>query len=218
MNATTTRRAALAALAVAATAAIPAGAFAQAAYPNKTVTIVVPFAAGGTTDILARIIGQALTTELGQPVIVDNRAGAGGNIGGALAAKAPADGYTLFMGTVGTHAINASLYKKMPFDPIKDFAPLTRVANVPNLLVANPAQPYKSWLWAPNGLTTCIFSGLGAASWCRGFGMWRSSKVFGIGAHFSNSAKPPLTTPLPWVPSDGGSYPEVPRDEAPVED
>jgi tripartite-type tricarboxylate transporter receptor subunit TctC len=144
MNATTTRRAALAALAVAATAAIPAGAFAQAAYPNKTVTIVVPFAAGGTTDILARIIGQALTTELGQPVIVDNRAGAGGNIGGALAAKAPADGYTLFMGTVGTHAINASLYKKMPFDPIKDFAPLTRVANVPNLLVANPAQPYKS--------------------------------------------------------------------------
>ena len=114
------------------------------AYPSKPVTIVVPFAAGGTTDILARIIGQALTTELGQSVIVDNRAGAGGNIGGAMAAKAPADGYTLFMGTVGTHAINASLYKKMPFDPIKDFAPLTRVANVPNLLVANPAQPYKT--------------------------------------------------------------------------
>ena len=114
------------------------------AYPSKPVTIVVPFAAGGATDILARIIGQALTTELGQSVIVDNRAGAGGNIGGAMAAKAPADGYTLFMGTVGTHAINASLYKKMPFDPIKDFAPLTRVANVPNLLVANPAQPYKT--------------------------------------------------------------------------
>ncbi len=140
-----TRRTLLAALATAAVgAAIPAGAFAQAAYPNKPVTIVVPFAAGGTTDILARIIGQALTTELGQSVVVDNRSGAGGNIGGALAAKAPADGYTLFMGTVGTHAINASLYKKMPFDPIKDFAPLTRVANVPNLLVANPAQPYKS--------------------------------------------------------------------------
>ncbi|WP_428003591.1 Bug family tripartite tricarboxylate transporter substrate binding protein [Acidovorax sp.] len=140
-----TRRTLLAALATAAVgAAIPAGAFAQAAYPTKPVTIVVPFAAGGTTDILARIIGQALTSELGQPVVVDNRAGAGGNIGGALAAKAPADGYTLFMGTVGTHAINASLYKKMPFDPVKDFAPLTRVANVPNLLVANPAQPYKS--------------------------------------------------------------------------
>jgi tripartite-type tricarboxylate transporter receptor subunit TctC len=71
-------------------------------------------------------------------VIVDNRAGAGGNIGAQFAAKAPADGYTLFMGTVGTHAINQSLYKKLPFDPIKDFAPLTRVAMVPNLLVANP--------------------------------------------------------------------------------
>ena len=114
------------------------------AYTTKPVTIIVPFAAGGTTDILARIIGQALTAELGQSVVVDNRAGAGGNIGGQAAAKAAPDGHTLFMGTVGTHAINASLYKKMPFDPVKDFAPLTRVANVPNLLVANPAQPYKS--------------------------------------------------------------------------
>ena len=114
------------------------------AYPTKPVTIIVPFAAGGTIDILARIIGQALTAELGQSVVVDNRAGAGGNIGGQAAAKATPDGHTLFMGTVGTHAINASLYKKMPFDPVKDFAPLTRVANVPNLLVANPAQPYKS--------------------------------------------------------------------------
>lgn len=117
---------------------------AQAAFPSKPITIIVPFSAGGTTDILARIVGQALSGELGQPVIIDNRAGAGGNIGGQVAAKAAADGHTLFMGTVGTHAINASLYKKMPFDPIKDFAPLTRVANVPNLLVANPAQPYKS--------------------------------------------------------------------------
>ena len=114
------------------------------AYPTKPVTIIVPFAAGGTTDILARIIGQALTAELGQSVVVDNRAGAGGNIGGQAAAKATLDGHTLFMGTVGTHAINASLYKKMPFDPIKDFAPLSRVANVPNLLVANPNQPFKS--------------------------------------------------------------------------
>ncbi|RYF58518.1 MAG: tripartite tricarboxylate transporter substrate binding protein, partial [Comamonadaceae bacterium] len=143
----TTRRFTLGAIASAAVLgaglmASPA-ALAQA-YPAKPVTIIVPFAAGGTTDILARIIGQALTTELGQSVVVDNRAGAGGNIGGALAAKAQADGYTLFMGTVGTHAINAALYKKMPFDPVKDFAPLTRVANVPNLLVANPAQPFKT--------------------------------------------------------------------------
>ena len=113
-------------------------------YPTKTITIVVPFPAGGTTDILARIVGQGLTKELGQPVVIDNRAGAGGNIGGALVAKAPADGHTLFMGTVGTHAINAALYKKMPFDHVKDFAPLTRVAMVPNLLVAHPAQPFKT--------------------------------------------------------------------------
>src|SRR3989344_22227 len=129
----TTRRFALSAAACAAIAGAgllgSSAALAQA-FPTKPVTI----------DILARIIGQALTTELGQSVIVDNRAGAGGNIGGSMAAKAPADGYTLFMGTVGTHAINASLYKKMPFDPVKDFAPLTRVANVPNLLVANPGQ------------------------------------------------------------------------------
>ncbi len=140
-----TRRTVLAAaLAATAGAIVPAAAFAQQAYPSKIITIIVPFAAGGTTDILARVIAQGLTTELGQSVVVDNRAGAGGNIGGQMAARAPADGYTLFMGTVGTHAINAALYKKMPFDPIKDFAPLTRVANVPNLLVANPSQPYKT--------------------------------------------------------------------------
>ena len=125
-------------------AGLPATASAQAAYPNKVITIVVPFAAGGTTDILARLVGQALGTELGQQVIVDNRAGAGGNIGSQLVARAPADGYTLLMGTVGTHAINAALYPKMPFDHIKDFAPISRVANVPNLLVANPQQPFKT--------------------------------------------------------------------------
>ncbi len=129
--------------AAAACALLPGPAAAQA-FPSKPITIIVPFAAGGTTDILARIIAQGMGAELGQSVVVDNRAGAGGNIGGQVAARAPADGYTLFMGTVGTHAINAALYKKMPFDPIKDFAPLTRVANVPNLLVANPAQPFKT--------------------------------------------------------------------------
>jgi tripartite-type tricarboxylate transporter receptor subunit TctC len=137
------RRVTLGGLALTAAAIAPFAAQAQT-YPARTITIVVPFAAGGTTDILARVIGQALGKELGQSVIVDNRAGAGGNIGAALAAKAPADGYTLFMGTVGTHAINQSLYKKLPFDPIKDFAPLTRVAMVPNLLVANPGKPYKN--------------------------------------------------------------------------
>jgi tripartite-type tricarboxylate transporter receptor subunit TctC len=120
------------------------GAQAQATFPSKPLSIVVPFAAGGATDILARIIGQALSVELGQSVIIENRPGAGGNIGGQIAAKAAPDGHTLFMGAVGTHAINPSLYKKMPYDPIKDLAPLTRVANVPNLLVANPQQPFKT--------------------------------------------------------------------------
>ena len=140
---TTTRRTLLTVLATAAVGAMPSAAFAQT-FPTKPITIVVPFSAGGTTDILARLVGQYLAIELGQPVIADNRAGAGGNIGAALAAKAPANGYTLFMGTVGTHAINAALYKKMPFDHVKDFAPLTRVANVPNLMVANPLQPFKT--------------------------------------------------------------------------
>ena len=139
----TTRRTLLASLAVAAAGALPLGALAQN-FPTKPITIIVPFSAGGTTDILARIVGQGLTTELGQSVVVENKPGAGGNIGGSLAAKAAADGYTLFMGTVGTHAINQSLYKKMPFDPVKDFAPLSRVATVPNLLVAHPSQPFKT--------------------------------------------------------------------------
>ena len=140
---TVTRRSLLAVAAAAATT-LAAGPAAAQAYTNKPITMIVLFSAGGTTDILARIVGQALSTELGQSVVIDNRAGAGGNIGGQLAARAPADGYTLFMGTVGTHAINEALYKKMPFNPIKDFAPLSRVANVPNLLVAHPAQPFKT--------------------------------------------------------------------------
>lgn len=142
--ASTRRRLMLGAIAAATLAAAPFTAGAQAAYPAKPINLVVPFSAGGTTDILARIVGEALKKELGQPVIIDNRAGAGGNIGAALAAKAAPDGYTLFMGTVGTHAINASLYRKMPFDHVKDFAPLTRVAMVPNLLVAHPSRPYRN--------------------------------------------------------------------------
>lgn len=122
---------------------LPAVAQAQA-FPNRPITIVVPFPAGGTTDILARILGQYMSTDLGQPVVIDNRAGAGGNIGSQAVARSPADGYTLLMGTVGTHAINASLYKRLPYDPVKDFAPLSRAAMVPNLLVAHPSQPYKT--------------------------------------------------------------------------
>src|SRR3954470_15715498 len=105
------------ALALAAIAA-PVGA---QTYPTKSIRLVVPFPAGGTTDILARAAAQKLSEALGQQVIVDNRPGAGGNIGSDIVAKSAPDGYTLLMGTVGTHAINPSLYSKMPYDHIKDF-------------------------------------------------------------------------------------------------
>jgi tripartite-type tricarboxylate transporter receptor subunit TctC len=114
-------------------------AWAQAAWPNKAVRIVVPFAAGGTTDIQARAHAPGLQRAFGQPFVVDNKPGAGGNTGATDVAKSAPDGYTLLMGTVGTHAINAALYPKMPFDPIKDFAPVSLVAGVPNVLVMNPA-------------------------------------------------------------------------------
>jgi tripartite-type tricarboxylate transporter receptor subunit TctC len=104
----------------------------------------VPFPAGGTTDILARAVAQKLSETWGQQVIVDNRPGAGGNIGSELVAKAPPDGYTLLMGTVGTHAINPSLYAKMPYDHVKDFVPVILVAGVPNVLVVNPSLPINS--------------------------------------------------------------------------
>jgi tripartite-type tricarboxylate transporter receptor subunit TctC len=120
-------------------------AIAQApAYPTKPIRIVVPFPPGGATDILARDVAQKLTDAWGQSVIVDNRPGAGGNIGSELVAKSAPDGYTLEMGTVGTHAINASLYAKMPYDNVKDFVPIILVAGVPNVLEVNPALPVNS--------------------------------------------------------------------------
>ena len=113
-------------------------------YPTKPIRLVVPFPPGGATDILARDVAQKLTEAWGQSVIVDNRPGAGGNIGSELVAKSAPDGYTLEMGTVGTHAINASLYAKMPYDHVKDFTPVILVAGVPNVLVVNPALPANS--------------------------------------------------------------------------
>ena len=126
-----------------ATSAVPLGAGAQSAWPNKTVRIVVPFAAGGTTDILARSIAPELQRAFNQTFLVDNKPGAGGNTGSAEVAKSPPDGYTLLMGTVGTHAINPSLYPKMPYDHVKDFAPVTLIAGVPNVVVMNPASAQK---------------------------------------------------------------------------
>jgi tripartite-type tricarboxylate transporter receptor subunit TctC len=114
--------------------------WAQSGWPNKPVRIIVPFAAGGTTDILARALAPELGKAFGQTFIVDNKPGAGGNIGADMIAKSAPDGYNLLMGTVGTHAINAALYPKMPFDPVRDFVPITLVAGVPNVLVINPAK------------------------------------------------------------------------------
>jgi tripartite-type tricarboxylate transporter receptor subunit TctC len=101
------------------------------------VKIVVPFAPGGTTDILARAVAPELSRAFGQQFVVENRAGAGGNLGAVVVARSPGDGYTLLMGTVGTHGINRALYPKLPYDPFKDFAPITLVAGVPNVMVIN---------------------------------------------------------------------------------
>jgi tripartite-type tricarboxylate transporter receptor subunit TctC len=115
-----------------------------AAYPRRPVTMVVPFPAGGPTDTMARTLAQKLGERLGQTVIIDNRGGAGGMIAAELVARAPADGYTLFFGTTGTMAINPSLYKKIRYDPVKDFAPISLMATTPNVLVVAPDVPART--------------------------------------------------------------------------
>lgn len=115
-------------------------------WPKRPVTVIVGFSPGGTTDIIARTIGVELSKIWGQPVIVENRPGAGGNIAGAVVAKSAPDGYTLFMGSTGPLSVNSSLYKRMPFDQLKDFTPISLVADVPNMLVINPkALPVNSF-------------------------------------------------------------------------
>jgi len=124
--------------------ATPLANAADEAYPSKPIRLVVPFPAGGPLDVVARAIGQKLTDAWGQPVIIDNRPGAGGNIGADLVAKSAPDGYTILEGALSTHAVNVSLYGKMPYDPIRDFAPITLVAVTPNVLVLNPSVPANS--------------------------------------------------------------------------
>ena len=116
----------------------------QEAWPPRTVTVVVPFAAGGTTDMFARIFANSLQAKTGSAFVVENRAGAGGNIGTAAVAKAPKDGSTLLVGTVSTHAINPFLYKNIAHDTEKDFQPVSLIARLPNLLVVNPKVPAKT--------------------------------------------------------------------------
>ncbi|HEX4886388.1 MAG TPA: tripartite tricarboxylate transporter substrate binding protein [Casimicrobiaceae bacterium] len=130
--------------AVAAVILVAAAATASAqAWPAKPIRYIVPFAPGGTTDILGRIVAEKLSVALGQPVVVENRPGAGGGVGAELTAKSAGDGYTIMGGTISTHAINASLYKSLGYDPVRDFVPITLIARVPNMLVVNPSLPAK---------------------------------------------------------------------------
>ena len=138
------RRTALA-LAMVAASALALGTAAQAQeFPDRPVTLVVPFAAGGSTDVVARIIGQKMADYLGQQIVVENVAGAGGNLGADRVARAEPDGYTILMGTVATHALNPLILKTKPYDPEKDFAPVSLLVLVPNVLVVNPELPAKN--------------------------------------------------------------------------
>lgn len=125
-------------------AALPASAAAQAAYPSKPITFIVPFAAGSATDQLARALGQSVTEQTKQAVVVDNKAGASGMLAAQSAARAAADGYTVLITSNTTHAANEHLYKKMPYDPVKDFAPVTGLGKGGQILVVNANSPYKS--------------------------------------------------------------------------
>ncbi len=120
------------------------GAYAQADYPDRAIRLVHGFTAGGISDVLARAIGAKLSSSLGQQVVVDSRPGAGTTIASQLIAKAPADGYTLFLQDITTHAINASLYRRLPYDAVRDFTPVTLIAATPLILVVHPSLPVKS--------------------------------------------------------------------------
>lgn len=156
-----------AALAVAA-AVLPG--IARAEWPEKPITLIVPWAAGGSTDILARLLSQYLTTSLGQSVVVENRSGASGNIGSAFVARAKPDGYTLLVGSMSTHTMNQALYKTMPFDGVKDFTPISELALVTNTMVINPDVPAKNvaefiaYAKAHPGLVTYASAGPGSTN------------------------------------------------------
>jgi tripartite-type tricarboxylate transporter receptor subunit TctC len=138
----TRRRIALAAALLTAAAASPS--WAQDKWPSKPITYIVPFPAGGTTDVLARLIGQKLGPALGTTIVIDNKGGAGGSVGSEMAARAAPDGYTILGGTISSHAINVSLYPKIGYDPVKSFEPVTLIGTNPTVLVVNQASPFKS--------------------------------------------------------------------------
>ncbi|HTN29080.1 MAG TPA: tripartite tricarboxylate transporter substrate binding protein [Burkholderiales bacterium] len=139
-------------------------------YPAKPIKIIVPFPAGGIADVYARLIGARVGESWGQPVVVENRTGAGGNIGAEAVAKSPPDGYTIAMGSLGTHAVNVSLFAKMPYDPLRDFAPIAHVLEAEGLLVVHPSVAAQNvaeligLLRAKPGAMTYASAGMGTAS------------------------------------------------------
>lgn len=163
----------IAAMAAASTLALCAGiapAFAQKDYPSKPIMMVVTYPPGGPTDAMARTLAASLKSTLGQPVVVENRAGAGGNIGAEAVARAEPDGYTLMFGTSAPLAINVSLYRKINYDPVKSFTPVIQIGHLPNVLVVNPSVPAKNvteliaYAKANPGKLTYASSGNGASS------------------------------------------------------
>lgn len=147
-----------------------AGARAQGAWPQKAVTVVIPFSAGGSADLIGRLVAQHLQNRFGVPFVIENRGGAGGSIAASYVAKARPDGYTLFVGTVSTNAINPYLYEKLPFDVERDFAPISLLVSLPNILVVSPTIPAKTvpelvdYLKANEGQASYGSSGNGTSS------------------------------------------------------
>lgn len=173
-----------AAIAVASASSLFAAAAHATDWPAaKPITWVVPFAAGGSTDVVARAVGQSLSMSLNQAVVVDNRPGAGGTLGVQAVARAPADGYTLIGGTVSTHAINTALYKKLPYDAVKDFEPITLIAYVPNVLIVNAdlgvntVQELVAWLRKNPEKASYASSGAGTSTHLTGAQMADLIKV-----------------------------------------
>jgi tripartite-type tricarboxylate transporter receptor subunit TctC len=193
-----------------------------ATYPNHQIKIISPFATGGIADGFSRIIAQELSEAFGQPVIVENKTGGGGNIGADFVAKSPADGYTLIMGSIGTHAVNPYLVKSMPYDPFKDFVPVAFVLDAEGLLAVNPSVPVKnvseliSYIKANPGKVSYGSGGIGTASHLAGEVFILTAKVdmthipykgnalaitdlIGGQTHLMFATKPTI---LPYVKSD----------------
>jgi len=171
------------ALSLAASLVTMTGNAAAQAWPSKPVRVVVAFTAGGTTDILARGVGQQLADKLKQSFVIDNKPGAGGNTGSEMAARSPADGYTLLVGSVGPIAVNPTLYPKLPYNPLTDLVPIVQIAEVPNVLVLHPSVPAKTfdeflaYAKANPGKLNFASTGIGTSSHLSGFVLGKRATI-----------------------------------------